>query len=92
MNRDLLGTLVLLAWVHPLHATPPVVESVVPGIVQRGTELTVTISGGRLTEPSTLLFYEPGLTCTKLTAKSENEVIATVRAAIDCHLASMRSD
>lgn len=86
MNRVLLGSLVWLAVAFPASAAPPVVESVVPGIGQRGTEFTVALAGGKLTDPSAVLFYRTGLTCTKLTAKSEGEVIATVQATADCPL------
>jgi hypothetical protein len=67
-------------------AAPPSVESVAPGVGQRGTEFTLTLVGARLTDPQELMLYAPGVVCTKLAAKSENEVTATLRAAPDCRL------
>jgi hypothetical protein len=67
-------------------AAPPAVEGVAPLAGQRGMEFTLTLAGGRLTDAQSVLFYQPGLTCTKLTATSETELVATVRAAADCPL------
>ena len=69
-----------------LSAAPPTVESVLPAAGQRGTEFTVTLTGARLTNPEELLLYSSGVTCTKLTATSENEVTATLKAAAYCRL------
>ncbi|HKB05805.1 MAG TPA: PPC domain-containing protein [Gemmataceae bacterium] len=67
-------------------AAPPTVESVLPAAGQRGTEFTLTLTGARLANPEELLLYSPGVTCTKLSATSENEVTATLKAAADCRL------
>lgn len=69
-----------------VRAAPPAVESVAPGVGQCGTEFTLTISGARLSDPQELMLYAPGVVCTKLTAKGENEVTATLKAAADCRL------
>ena len=67
-------------------AAPPTVESVSPGVGQRGAEFTLTLVGARLNDPQELMLYSPGVVCTKLVAASENEVTATLKAAPDCKL------
>src|SRR5262249_14271292 len=67
-------------------AAPPTVQSVLPGVGQRGTEFTLTLVGARLTDPQELMLYCPGVVCTKLVATSENQVTATLNAAADCKL------
>lgn len=67
-------------------AAPPTVESVLPGVGQRGTAFTVVLAGARLTNPQELMIYGRGLTCTKLEADGENAVRATLSAAADCPL------
>jgi hypothetical protein len=67
-------------------AAPPAVESVAPGAGQRGTTFTLVIGGARLSDPQELMLYAPGVTCTKLEAKDENSVVATLTAAADARL------
>ena len=86
MNRVRLGILVLLALAPSALAGSPTVEAVAPLVGTRGKEFTLTLTGGRLLEPQAILFYQPGLTCTKLVAVSETELTATIRAAADCPL------
>src|SRR5262245_15464321 len=86
MIRHLLKTLVFGLLGNPVLAATPTVESVLPGAGQRGTEFTLTLTGARLAHPEELLFYSPGVTCTNLSAASENQVTATLKAASDCRL------
>jgi hypothetical protein len=86
MNRTLLTISALGLIAGRLAAGPPTVESVLPAAGQRGTEFTLTLTGARLASPEELLLYSPGVACTKLTATSENEVRATLKAAADCRL------
>ena len=67
-------------------AAPPTIEGVAPGVGQRGTEFTLVLTGARLANPQELLLYNPGVICTKLAAKNENECTATLKAAPDCRL------
>lgn len=64
----------------------PTVESVSPGAGQRGTEFTCALFGSRLADPQEVLFYTPGVTCTKVVGKAEGEVVLTLKAAADCRL------
>jgi hypothetical protein len=69
-----------------IFAAPPAIEGIAPGIGQRGAEFTLTFTGARLADPQELMLYAPGVVCTKLDAKTENEVTATLKAAADCKL------
>ncbi len=69
-----------------LLASPPSVESVAPGVGQRGTEFTLKLVGARLDKPDELLLYNTGVSVVKLAAASENEVTVTLKAAADCPL------
>jgi hypothetical protein len=67
----------------PAKAAPPTVESVVPGIGTMGEEFAVVLTGGFLKDAQDVLFYDSGLSCTKLEVVSENELRVTLRAAAD---------
>jgi pre-peptidase len=81
-----LGVLCVLC--GEIAAAPPSIESVAPGVGQRGTEFSLTLTGARLDKPLELMLYASGVTCLKLSAKSENELIATLKADPDCKLGS----
>jgi hypothetical protein len=81
--RTLVALLLAAALTGAGAAAPPTVESVAPGVGQRGTEFTLVLSGARLSDPKELIFYSPGVTCTKLTATSESQVTVTLKAAAD---------
>ncbi|VTR93995.1 Probable serine proteinase, subtilase family OS=Planctomyces maris DSM 8797 GN=PM8797T_03955 PE=4 SV=1: PPC [Gemmata massiliana] len=91
MNRTSVRVLLIaFALVVPFcgysFSAPPTLEGVALGVGQRGTEFTLTITGARLNDPQELMMYAPGVVCTKLTAKGENEVTATLKSAPDCKL------
>jgi hypothetical protein len=67
-------------------AAAPSVEAVAPGVGQRGTEFTLTLTGARLAGPQELMLYAPGVVCTRLAARGDSEVTATLKAAADCRL------
>jgi hypothetical protein len=80
-------TIALCVWLTAstlASAAPPTVESVVPAVGRIGDEFTVVLSGGRLKDARDLLLYDPGLSCTKLEAVSENEVRVALLASSDC--------
>ena len=81
-----LGVLCILC--GEILAATPTIESVAPPVGQRGTEFTIKLTGARLNDPQELMLYAPGVVCTKLTAKGENEVTVTLKAAPDCKLGS----
>ncbi len=82
-----LAALVLILSVAALgRASTPSLTSVRPVGGQRGTELEVTFGGDRLSDAKEILFYQPGLSATKLVAVNNNAVKATFKIAPDCAL------
>lgn len=69
-------------------AAGPSLESVSPGIGQRGNEFELRIVGAGLNDAEECLLYSPGVTCLGLTAPSENELKIRLKAAADCRLGS----
>ena len=51
--------------------------------LQRGTSVDLTISGTRLGDAHSLMFYTPGLTATNVTKVDDNNIKATITAAPD---------
>ncbi|HZV06851.1 MAG TPA: PPC domain-containing protein [Gemmataceae bacterium] len=86
MTRTALTLIALLFLPVAARAASPTIESVFPAAGQRGAEFTLILTGARLTGPEELLFYEPGVVCTRLAATSPSEAKATLRAAPDCRL------
>lgn len=86
MTSRLVSLFTLCALCGELIAAPPSVESVSPGVGQRGTEFTLQLVGARLDKPDELLLYNSGVSVIKLTAANENEVTVTLKAAADCPL------
>lgn len=70
---------------HSLGASPSL-GGVSPRGGQRGTEVTFTFSGGRLSDAKEVLFYSPGFEVKKLTAANDSSVQAVVKIAADCRL------
>ena len=46
---------------------------------QRGTEVEVTLTGQRLADAKEILFYQPGITATKLEAADDGQVDGDLR-------------
>lgn len=65
---------------------PPSVEAVAPGAGQRGSEFKLHLIGSRLSNPRGVLLYSPGVECTRLEAKNDNEVVLTLKADANCRL------
>jgi hypothetical protein len=53
---------------------------------QRGTEVEVTLGGGRLADAKEIVFYQPGVSVTKLQVVNDGAVKATLKIAHDCLL------
>jgi hypothetical protein len=86
MTRTLAALVALAVATGTACAAPPTIGSVAPGVGQRGTEFRLTLSGARLADPRELMIYAPGVVCSKLEAKGDNQVTATLKAAPDCRL------
>lgn len=64
----------------------PDLRSISPTGVQRGTSAKLRFVGARLTNPQAVIFYQPGITVTSLTAESAESVTADCTIAPDCPL------
>ena len=71
-------------------AATPALGGVEPRGVQRGTEVEVLFNGARLEDAQEILFYEPGITVTKLEAVNTNQVKVLLKVAPDCQLGAHR--
>lgn len=80
------GLLVLSFLATPALAVSPAIRGISPVGGQRGTEVTVTFTGQRLADAQELLFYQPGVTVTKLEAGKDAELVATLKIADDAPL------
>jgi hypothetical protein len=78
-----IGLLAETAW-----AAIPSVESVSPGIGQRGTEFELRLVGAGFNDAEEVLFYRRGVTCLEVLPESENELKLRLRAVDDCPLGS----
>ena len=67
-------------------AVEPSVGGITPYGVQRGTEVEIVLSGGRVADAKEILFYSPGFTVKTLTAENDTTVKALVAVAPDCRL------
>ena len=66
----------LSAW-----AGSPSTAQIVPAAAQRGTEVEVLVTGGRLTDARTLLFDEPGIECVGVSAATAGSFKAKLKIA-----------
>ena len=71
-------------------ASSPQLGSLAPRGAQRGTDIEVLFNGARLEDAQEILFYEPGITVTKLEAVNTNQVKAMLKIAPDCQLGAHR--
>jgi hypothetical protein len=81
--RALLAVTVLAV---PALAVSPSLRGIAPVGGQRGTEVTVTLSGARLTDAQEILFYEPGISVSKLEVTKEGSVLATLKISPEAKL------
>jgi hypothetical protein len=67
------------------HAAGPRLDHLSPQGGQRGTEVEVTLIGGRIgQEPQEILFYEPGIEVKALERIDDNQTKATLAIGADC--------
>ncbi|HYE20148.1 MAG TPA: PPC domain-containing protein [Tepidisphaeraceae bacterium] len=83
----LLLTLIALGTL-PALAASPALSRIVPRGAQRGTEAVLTFTGQRLSDTLEILFYEPGITVTKIEpdTKTGTKATVTVKIAPDARL------
>jgi hypothetical protein len=79
--------LTLTAAISPARAASPRLDHMVPQGGQRGTEVAVTLIGGRIGQaPAELLLYEPGIEVSSIERIDDNQTKATLAIAQDCPL------
>jgi hypothetical protein len=82
-----LSALVLIVFSSTLaSASSPALSAVRPLGGQRGTELEINLTGDRLQDAKEILFYQPGITVTKIAAVNNQAVKATIKIAPDARL------
>jgi Bacterial pre-peptidase C-terminal domain len=89
MKSIVLASMGLLFLAAPAWAVSPVVRLIQPVGGQRGTEVAVTLSGQRLNDIQEILFYQPGITVTKIVGGQEPQAVVTLKisetAALGLH-------
>ena len=78
--RTLPGVLVSILLTLPSLAFTPTIGIIQPRGGQRGTEMTIRLSGDRLYEPQEILLYQPGITISNL--EKEGDQHKVVKATI----------
>ena len=86
MKTILPALLALTAVATPALAISPSVRGMKPVGGQRGTEVVVSLTGQRLTDTQEILFYQPGITVTKIKAGKDGQATATFKIAPDAPL------
>ena len=81
MKSIVLASLGMLIAAVPAWAVAPAVRLIQPVGGQRGTEVAVTLSGQRLADIQEILFYQPGITVTKIVGGKEPQAVATFKIA-----------
>jgi hypothetical protein len=86
--RTPLGALLSIFLSLPALSFTPSIGTIQPRGGQRGTEMTIRLSGDRLYEPQEILLYQPGITVTKLEKVGDQHkaVKATISIAPDAPL------
>ena len=81
MKSLVLATLGLSIAAVPAGAVSPTVRLIQPVGGQRGTEVIVTLTGQRLADIQEILFYQPGITVTKIVGGKDALAVATFKIA-----------
>ena len=83
MKWTLVVPVALLTLTTPVLAISPVVRTMKPAGGRRGTDVVVTLAGQRLADTQGCLFYEPGITVTRIEGAKEDQVRATFKISPD---------
>ncbi len=74
----------IILTLRPLQAAPPSVERVSPAAGQRGASFQLTVVGAGLQGAAEVMLYETGISCERLEAKSDNELVLHLQASAEC--------
>jgi hypothetical protein len=86
MKSIILASLGILIAAVPAWAVAPTVRLIQPVGGQRGTEVAVTLTGQRLADIQEILFYQPGITVTKISGANDAQAVATFKIAAGAEL------
>src|SRR5262245_32394866 len=86
MKSLVLATLITFLAAVPAWAVAPTVRLIQPVGGQRGTEVTVTLTGQRLTDIQEIIFYQAGITVTKIVGGKDAQAIVTFNIAGGAYL------
>jgi hypothetical protein len=78
-----LGAVAALAVSSAAHAASPSLDQVLPRGAQRGTEVEMTLRGGKLADAQEVFIYQPGITVTDFKAESGGIVKCKFKIAPD---------
>jgi hypothetical protein len=81
MKSIVLASLGMLIAAVPAWAVAPTVRTIEPVGGQRGTEVIVTLTGQRLADIQEILFYQPGISVTKIGGGDYAQAVATLKIA-----------
>src|SRR6185437_9617015 len=76
----------LLGWPAGVLAASPELQGVTPRGAQRGTEADLVFTGSRLADARDVLFYEPGITVTKVESSDAQHAKVHVRIDKDARI------
>ena len=86
MKSIVLASLGILIAAVPAQAVSPIVRLVQPVGGQRGTEVAVTLTGQRLADIQEILFYQPGITVTKIVGGNYAQAVVNFKIAAGADL------
>ncbi len=85
-SKSFLAFVLLSLTTSAVHAASPALSAIRPLGGQRGTELEIVLSGDRLADAKEVMFYQPGITVTKITPVNNQAIKVVVKIAPDCRL------
>jgi hypothetical protein len=80
-NSIVLAMLGLLVAAAPASSVSPTVRTMQPVGGQRGTDVSVTLTGQRLADIQEILFYQPGITVSKIAGGNYAQAVVTFKIA-----------
>ncbi|MFL5339010.1 MAG: PPC domain-containing protein [Gemmataceae bacterium] len=86
MIRHLGASAIVLCAAITASAASPALNAINPRGGQRGTDVTLTFSGGRLADAQEVLVYYPSISITKLEVVNDATLKVTAKIASDCRL------
>lgn len=88
--KNVLAALIGLLIAGTAQAVDPNLNYVTPNGFQRGTEVTATFSGRRLTDTVEILFYEPGVKVLSMVKKEDRSVVVKLKISPNSELGEHR--